>query len=90
MYFRGLSTRKVAKALSFLYIVKRSQISIWKWIKTYKPAKLSSKRRKISEFVVDETMIQVGSEFLWLWAATEPKNRKETRLLPMVLTVNIG
>jgi len=35
-------------------------------------------------------MIQVGSEFLWLWAATEPKNRKETRLLPMVLTVNIG
>jgi len=70
-----LSTRKVAKALSFLHIVKRSQVSIWKWIKAYKPAKLSSKRRKISEFVVDETMIQVGSEFLWLWAATEPKNR---------------
>jgi len=70
-----LSTRKVAKALSFLYIVKRSQVSIWKWIKTYKPAKLSSNRRKISEFVVDETMIKFGSEFLWLWAATEPKNR---------------
>jgi putative transposase len=76
LYFLGLSTRNVAKALSFLHIVKRSHhVSIWKWIQTYKPLKLSSKRRKISEFVVDETMIQVGSELLWLWAATEPKNR---------------
>jgi transposase-like protein len=62
LYFLGLSTRNVAKALSFLHIVKRSHhVSIWKWIQTYKPLKLSSKRRKISEFVVDETMIQVGS-----------------------------
>ena len=75
LYFLGLSTRNVVKALSFLHIVKRSHVSIWKWIQAYKPAKLSSKRKKISEFVVDETMIQVGSEFLWLWAATEPKNR---------------
>jgi len=70
-----LSTRNVAKALSFLHIVKRNHVSIWKWIQTCKPVKLSSERRKISEFVVDETMIQVGSEFLWLWAATEPKHR---------------
>jgi transposase-like protein len=62
LYFLGLSTRNVAKALSFLHIVKRSHhVSIWKWIQTYKPLKLSAKRRKISEFVVDETMIQVGS-----------------------------
>jgi putative transposase len=76
LYFLGLSTRNVAKALSFLHIVKRSHLSIWKWIQTYKPAKLSCKRKKISEFVVDETIIQVGSEFLWLWAATEPKNKR--------------
>ncbi|HXS59397.1 MAG TPA: hypothetical protein VN703_01120 [Candidatus Sulfopaludibacter sp.] len=57
-----MSTRKVAKALSFLHIVKRSHhVSNWKWMQTYKSAKLSPKRRKISEFVVDETMIQVGS-----------------------------
>jgi hypothetical protein len=44
------------------YIIKRSHhVSNWKWMQTYKSAKLSSKRRKISEFVVDETMIQVGS-----------------------------
>jgi len=68
LYFLGLSTRNVTKALSFLYIVERSHhVSIWKWIQTYKPVKLSYKRRKMSEFVFDETIIQVGSvEFLWL------------------------
>jgi len=73
--FGDCQLEKLPKHYFFLYIVKRSQVSIWKWIKTYKPTKLSSKRRKISEFVVDETMIKFGSEFLWLWAATEPKNR---------------
>ena len=76
LYFLGLSTRNVAKALSFLHIVKRSHVSVWKWIQTYKPSKLSCKRKKISEFVVDETIIHVGSEFLWLWAATESKNKR--------------
>ena len=42
--FRGLSTRKVAKALSFLHIVKRSHIAIWKWIQKYRPKRISSKR----------------------------------------------
>jgi hypothetical protein len=84
LYFLGLSTRKVAKALSFLHIVKRNHVSIWKWIQTYKPAKLTSKRRKISEFVVVETIIQVSSEFLLLWTeTTEPKNRS-------ILTLSIS
>ena len=26
--------------------------------------------------MVDETAIKVGSEYVWLWAAIEPKNRK--------------
>jgi len=33
-------------------------------------------RKRISEFIVDETLIKVGSDFIWLWAATEPENRK--------------
>jgi putative transposase len=37
---------------------------------------LSSKRKKISEFVIDETLIKVGSEYIWLWVAVEPKNRE--------------
>ncbi len=35
------------------------------------------KRKKICEFIVDETLIKVGSsEFVWLWVAIiESKNR---------------
>ena len=64
LYFLGLSTRNVAKALSFLNIVKRRHVSIWNWIQKYKPMKLSSKRKKIGEFVIDETLIKVGSEYI--------------------------
>ncbi len=39
-----------------------------------KSQKISSKRRKISEYIIDETMIKIGSEFIWLWIAIEPKN----------------
>ncbi len=62
LYFLGLSTRNVAKALSFLHIVKRSHMyQSGSGSRHISQLKLSSKRRKISEFVVDETMIQVGS-----------------------------
>ena len=76
LYFHGLSTRNVTKALSFLHIVKRSHVSIWNWIQKYKPHKISAKRTKTSEFIVDETAIKAGSELIWLWVAIEPKNRQ--------------
>jgi putative transposase len=38
---------------------------------------LFSKKIKISEFIVDETVIKVGSEFIWLWIAIKPTNNKE-------------
>ena len=34
------------------------------------------KRTKISEYIIDETLIKVGSEYTWLWAAIEPENRQ--------------
>src|SRR3982750_3879019 len=76
LYFLGLSTRNVAKALSFLHIVKRSHVAIWKWIQRYRPKRISSKRRGISGFIVDETAIKAGSEYTWLWVAIEPKYRQ--------------
>jgi len=33
-------------------------------------------RIKISEFIVDETLLKVGSEYIWLWVAIEPINRQ--------------
>ena len=76
LYFLGLSTRGVSKALFFLNKVKRSHVAIWKWIQKYKPHKMSTKRTKTSEYIVDETAVKAGSELIWLWVAIEPENRQ--------------
>ena len=74
LYFLGLSYRNAAKAL--YGIVDRSHVSIWKWMQKYKPKKISFKRKKINEFIIDETQIKVGSQYIWLWVAIEPKHRQ--------------
>jgi putative transposase len=76
LYFLGLSFRNAAKALSFLQIVNRSHVSIWKWIQKYKPKKISMKRTQIQEYIIDETIIKVGSEYIWLWVAIEQKDKE--------------
>ena len=83
LYFLGLSTRGVSKALFFLNKVKRSHVAIWKWIQKYHPRKIISKRKRISEYVIDETILKVGSEYIWLWIAIEPENRQ-------ILALNIS
>ena len=70
-YFSGLSLRKSADRLSSCFI-KRNHVSIWNWIQKYRPKKISSSRKKIAEFIIDETLIKVGSEYVWLWVAIEP------------------
>ena len=42
----------------------------------YKPEKVSSKRKKINQFIVDETLLKIGSKFVWLWVAIETKHRQ--------------
>ena len=48
----------------------------WNWIQKYNPRKIISRKRRISEFIVDETLLKVGSEYVWLWVAIEPENRQ--------------
>ena len=74
LYFDGLSLRKVSKALS--RFVKRSHTAISDWIHKYQPKRLISKTKKIDEYIVDETLIKVGSELIWFWIAIEPENRQ--------------
>jgi len=81
LYFSDLSLRQTSQRLAFF--IKRNQVSIWNWIQKYHPQKLSYRRRKISEYVVDETLIKVGSESIWLWVAIEPENRE-------ILALNIS
>ena len=80
LYFLGLSHRSTVKALN--RFVHRSHVSVWKWVQKYKPKRVSVKRKKINEFIVDETLIKIGSEFIWLWVAIEPKDKE-------ILSINI-
>jgi len=34
------------------------------------------KGKKIEEYIVDETLIKVGPELVWLWVVIEPENRQ--------------
>jgi len=74
-YFSGLSLRRASKILSS-YFIKRNHVSVWNWIQKYHPNKIFTKRKRISEYIVDETLLKVGSEYIWLWVAIEPKNRE--------------
>ena len=42
----------------------------------YKPEKISSKRKKINQFIIDETLLKINSKFVWLWVAIEPIHRQ--------------
>jgi hypothetical protein len=64
LYFLGLSTQNIAKALSFLHIVKRSHVAIWNWIQKYKPQRILSRRKKIAEFILDETKVKEYSGYI--------------------------
>ena len=81
LYFSGLSLRKSSERLSQMY--KRNHVTIWNWIQKYHPRKISTKRKRISEFIVDETLLKVCSEYIWLWVAIEPQNRQ-------ILALNIS
>ena len=74
LYFLGLSYRNTAKALSKRFI-KRSHVSIWKWVQNYKPERISFKRKKISEFIIDETQIKVGQDYFWIWVVIDSTNK---------------
>jgi putative transposase len=74
LYFSGLSLRRASERLSCIF--KRNHVSIWNWIQKYHPQKVSTKRKRMTEYIIDETLIKVGSEYMWLWVAVEPENRQ--------------
>jgi putative transposase len=74
LYFSGLFLRRTSQQLSSL--IKRNHVTIWNWIQKYRPQRISSKSKRISEFIIDETLIKVGSEYVWLWVAIEPENKQ--------------
>ena len=73
LYISGLSLRKTSQQLS--PYIKRNHVSIWNWIQRYKPKKIIQKKQKVSEFIIDETLIKAGNEYVWVWVAIEPTDK---------------
>jgi transposase-like protein len=66
-YFSGLSLRKTSERLLSCFI-KRNHVSINLELdinKSINPKRyLKGKRKKIEEFIIDETLIKIGSELI--------------------------
>ena len=69
-----LSLRNTSKALSIFKDEKRSYVSVWNWIQRFGSYHIY-KRRRVSAFVIDETVIQVGDHNFWLWICIEPVHK---------------
>jgi transposase-like protein len=71
LYFLGLSLRNTSKALVIFRDKKRSYVSVWNWIQRFGSSQIY-KRKRVSAFIIDETVIQIGWKHYYLWIATEP------------------
>ena len=71
LYFLDLSLRNTSKALVIFKDNKRSHVSVWNWIQRFAEYRFY-KRKRISAFIIDETVIQIGSQHFWLWFYIEP------------------
>jgi putative transposase len=71
LYFLGLSLRNSSKALVIFRDEKRSYVYVWNWIQRFSEYPIY-KRKRISAFIIDETVIQIGWKHYYLWIAMEP------------------
>src|SRR5574339_1003295 len=71
LYFLGLSLRNTSKALVIFKDEKRSYVSVWNWIQRFGSYQIY-KRKRVSAFIIDETVIQIGNQHFWLWFCIEP------------------
>src|ERR671919_1176563 len=74
LYFLGLSLRNTSKALIIFRDEKRSYVSVWNWIQRFGSYQIY-KRKRVSAFIIDETVIQIGNQHFWLWICIEPVHK---------------
>jgi putative transposase len=68
-----ISLRNTSKALIIFRDEKRSHVSIWNWIQRFGSCQIY-KRIRVSAFIIDATVIQIGKQHFWLWICIEPVN----------------
>ncbi len=72
LYFLGLSLCNTSKALMiFRDENKRSYVSVWNWIQRFGSCQIY-RRKRVSAFIIDETVIQIGNQYFWLWFCIGP------------------
>jgi putative transposase len=49
-------------------------VSVWNWIQRFGSSQIY-KRKRVSAFIIDETIIQIGNQHFWLWFCIEPINK---------------
>jgi putative transposase len=54
--------------------MKKGNVSVWNWIKRIGSLQIYS-RKRVSAFIIDEIIIQIGSQHFWLWICIELVNR---------------
>ncbi len=69
LYFLELSFRNVSRAKE--PFVQRSHVAVWEWVQKFNPKQIYPCKR-VSAFLIDETMIQIRDTKAWLWVAVEP------------------
>ena len=74
LYFLGLSLRNTSKALEPFKDQQRSHVAIWDWIQRFGSYHIY-KRKRVSAFIIDETIIQIGNQHCWLWICIEPVHK---------------
>ena len=82
LYFLGLSLRNTSKALILFKDKQRSYVSVWNWIQRFGSCQIY-KRKRVTAFIIDETIIQIGNNYYWIWICIEPIHKS-------VLGINIS
>jgi putative transposase len=72
LYFLSLSLRNTSNALEPFKDQKRSHVAVWDWIQRFGSCQIFNKHKRVSAFIIDETIIQIGSQHFWLWIAIKP------------------
>jgi hypothetical protein len=65
LYFLGLSFRNASKAIQPFGEEGRSDVAVRKWVQRFNPRRFYCCKR-VSAFLIDETMFQIGADQAWL------------------------
>ena len=58
------------------FVEKRSHVAVWDWVQLFNPNKFYLKQTRVTAFIIDETVLQIASNYAWLWVAVEPVHKQ--------------